>query len=83
MVPEAGIEPARPYERGILSPEGKSIRARLLIDFQGRNYPLIGAMKANVSACPQKIAARKKPSFKFENTHSAQPANHQRYADYA
>ncbi len=52
QVPEAGIEPARPYERGILSPEGKSIRPRLLIGFPGRNHLLSGAMQANVFTYP-------------------------------
>ena len=50
MVPEAGIEPARPYERGILSPEGKSIRLGLPIDFPDRNQAYWLALQPNVSA---------------------------------
>jgi hypothetical protein len=61
MVPEAGIEPARPYERGILSPKGKSIRLHLLIGFLVRNQEQITALKANVCACKKIIADRKNP----------------------
>ena len=61
MVPEAGIEPARPYERGILSPEGKSIRLRLPIVFLVRNQSQKPAMQPNVSAYLEMIADRKNP----------------------
>jgi len=59
MVPEAGIEPARPYERGILSPEWKSIRPRLLIGFLVRNQARNTAISPNVSAYLEMITDRK------------------------
>jgi hypothetical protein len=59
MVPEAGIEPARPYERGILSPKRKSIRLHLPIVFPGRNYAFLAAIQPNVSAYLSEIADRK------------------------
>ena len=58
---EAGIEPARPYERGILSPVWKSIKPYLLIGFPVRNQPQLLAMQANASACLGKIADQKNP----------------------
>ena len=68
MVPEAGIEPARPYELGILSPEGKSIRPRLAIGFLVRNQALKPAIQPNVSAYLEMIADRKFPRQKYKKT---------------
>ncbi|VVN76637.1 hypothetical protein PS833_00779 [Pseudomonas fluorescens] len=83
MVPEAGIEPARPYERGILSPEGKSIRPHLLIVFPVRNRDRKTAIRANVSAYLQMIAARKNPSSMLKNGIYLTGSYDGGYADFA
>ena len=48
MVPEAGIEPARPYERGILSPGPKSSGLRLALYFPVRNPLILRLIYLNV-----------------------------------
>ena len=58
---EAGIEPTRPYEQGILSPERKSIRLGLPIGFSVRNQSQTDAIQPNVSAYLELIANRKIP----------------------
>jgi hypothetical protein len=47
-VPEAGIEPARPYERGILSPGPKSSGLRLALYFPVRNPFILCQIYLNV-----------------------------------
>ncbi|MNT32136.1 hypothetical protein D3C72_1679990 [compost metagenome] len=71
-MPEAGIEPARPYERGTLSPEGKSIRQRLLIGFPDRNHPHNVAMRPMLPHATRRLRPEKTspPSSKKHTWHS-------------
>jgi hypothetical protein len=58
MVPEAGIEPARPYERGILSPKKNSRKIRLSGQNMGRNFSKTASLWARACNRLKIIAAQ-------------------------